>query len=590
MSVHNDLAPTQGKLDKMDSAKILLVDDETHILNGYRRGLCHKFALDTANSGLEAIDRLAQNSDYAVVVTDMRMPGMNGLELLSQVRKLSPDIARIMLTGNSDQQTVIDAVNQGEVCKFLTKPCNLDTLESAIADGIQQHRLAKTNQALLKRNSSRIKGLAKKLAHQSLHDPLTGLDNRHSFEIRLTWAIESSQKEDLIHAVCYLDLDHFHVINGSYGTATGDAVLQQLAKLLTSKRHKDDMVARLSDDKFGILLSKCSLEDACEIVEQLQQQIRIFSFGHEGHDISISASMGLIPITNSDSDIAAIIRKAEASCALAKESGRNLLHIADPSDQELKRRLNEMLVASDINRALKEDRFQLYYQPITPIASGKSEGQHLELLLRMLDADGKIHLPSEFLPAAEHYHLSPQIDCWVICSAASWLENHPEQLQKISSCSINLSGLSLGSSVVMKCITQAFESGGVPKNKVCFEVTETAAILKLDLAIEFISALKAQGFMFSLDDFGSGYSSFNYLKSLPVDYLKIDGAFVKNISSDKVSRSMVKSIHEIGQAMGIKTIAEFVENQDILNCLEGLQIDYAQGYLIARPRPLDDLK
>ncbi len=574
----------------MDSANILLVDDELSVLEGYRRSLRKQFKLDTAISGQEAIEMLCNNPHYAVIISDMRMPNMSGLELLSRARELSPDTVRIMLTGNSDQQTVVDAVNQGEVYRFLSKPCDSATLAAAIVDGIQRYQQSKSNQTLLQKSASKVKGLTQKLSHQALHDPLTGLDNRKSFELRLQQALESAQNEGQIHAVCYLDLDHFHVINDNYGIAAGDEFLKELAKILRSGRRKADMVARLAGDKFGILLDDCNLEEARKIIRQLHQKLKTFHLIYDHKEIGINASIGLTPITGEDESVSAIIKTAEAACRLASENGVNLLHVADPQDPEFQRRLHEVLLATDIARALEENRFQLYYQTIAPIAPSQTEGTHYELLLRMVEPDGTIRLPDDFLPSAERYHLAPQIDCWVIRHAIDWLCANPKRLNALSTCSINLSGLSIGNSEVLNCITEIFTECPVTPDKICFEITETAAITKLDTAIEFISDLKSMGFQFSLDDFGKGYSSLAYLKNLPVDYLKIDGMFVKNMDSDIVNRNMVKSIHEIAQAMGIKTVAEFVENKEIYRCLEEIEIDYAQGYLIALPNPLDDME
>jgi diguanylate cyclase (GGDEF)-like protein len=574
----------------MDSANILLVDDEVSVLEGYRRRLRKQFRLDTAISGQEAIEMLCNNPPYAVIISDMRMPNMSGLELLARARELSPDTVRIMLTGNSDQQTVVDAVNQGEVYKFLSKPCDSETLAAAIQDGVERYQQAKLNRALLQQSTSKVKGLTQRLSHQALHDPLTGLDNRKSFELRLQRALESAQNEGQVHAVCYIDLDHFHVINDNYGIAVGDNFLKGLAKLLRSGRRKADMVARIAGDKFGLLLDDCNLEEARKIIQQLRQQLKTFHITYDNKDISANASIGLTPISGEDESVSTIIKTAEAACRLASENGINLLHVADPDDPALQQRLKEVMLATDITRALEENRFKLYYQIIAPIAPNQTEGAHYELLLRMLEPDGTIRLPDDFLPSAERYHLAPQIDCWVIRNAVSWLSANPKRLNALSTCSINLSGLSIGNSDVLTCITDTFASNQVSPNKICFEITETAAITRLETAIEFISDLKAMGFQFSLDDFGKGYSSFAYLKNLPVDYLKIDGMFVKNMDNDVVNRNMVKSIHEIAQTMGIKTVAEFVENKKVYECLEEIQIDYAQGYLIALPNPLDDME
>ncbi len=574
----------------MESSRVLLVDDETSVLEGFRRGLRKQFKLKTATSGLEALELLKHSQNYAVVISDMRMPGMTGLELLSKVRELSPDTVRIMLTGNPDQKTVIDAINHGEIYKFLTKPCDISVMGDAIAEGIQRYKQIKANRALLDQSASKVKGLSQQLSYQASHDPLTGLDNRRSFEIRLYQALASAQNEGLTHAVCYLDLDHLHVINDSFGIDKGNELLKRVASILKHGRRRDDMVARLAGDEFAVLLNECDLGQARVIVEKLHKEISELQIENNGNSVAASVSIGLTPITGDDKAVATIIRTAESACALAREKGLNVIHVADDRDEELKERLGEVLLVADINSALEQDRFRLYYQSIVPLNPHISDGQHYELLLRMIRDNGEIYTPNVFLPAAEHYHLTPKIDCWVIRNYANWLKENPAQLKKLSVCSINLSGLSLGSNEVLDCVIDSFSTGPIPAEKICFEITETTAILKLDAAMEFMTSLKSRGFLFALDDFGSGYSSFAYLRNLPVDYLKIDGAFVKNIDQDMVNRNMVKSINEIGRSMGMRTIAEFVENKDVRKCLEEIQVDYVQGYLLSKPRPLDDLQ
>jgi diguanylate cyclase (GGDEF)-like protein len=401
--------------------------------------------------------------------------------------------------------------------------------------------------------------------------------------------LESAQNSETTHAVCYLDLDHLHVINDSFGTDIGDQILKEIAAVLKRGRRHGDMVARLSGDEFALLLSDCNLEQARKIVEPLHRKISELNIERDNTVINVSASLGLAPITSQDQTVTTIIRTAEAACDLAKEKGLNLLHVADEHDEELKEKLGEILLVTDINLALEEDRFRLYYQNIVPLQPDNSEGEHYEILLRMLNEEGETYSPNIFLPAAEHYYLTPKIDCWVIRRCADWLSKNPSKLEKLSVCSINLSGLSIGNSEVLDCIISSFVSSPIPPEKICFEVTETAAILRLEAAMEFITSLKTRGFLFSLDDFGSGYSSFAYLRDLPVDFLKIDGMFVKNMDRDQVNRNMVKTINEIGRSMGIKTIAEFVENEAILKCLGEIEVDYAQGYLIGRPHPWEDL-
>jgi diguanylate cyclase (GGDEF)-like protein len=573
----------------MESAKVLLVDDDPSVLEGYRRGLRKQFRLVTALSGKRALAILSQSSDYAVVISDMRMPLMSGLQLLSKVREINPDTVRIMLTGDADQQTVIDAINQGEIYKFLSKPCDTAAMGEAIAEGIKRYQQATTNRKLVDKSISKAKVLAQQLSYQAEHDNLTGLYTRQSFEDRLMQALGSAQNQGVTHAVCYLDLDHLHIINDSFGAETGDLLLQQVATVLKRGRRHNDTVARLGGDEFAILLIDCNMQQARKIVEGLHQEICAINLEKDGMSMNASACLGLTPINGEDSTAATILLTAEAACGLARERGLNILHVADENDQELRDRLGEVLLVSDINLALEQDNFKLYYQDIVRVNPDGGEGRHYELLLRMADKEGNIFSPDSFLPAAEHYYLMPKIDCWVIRSCAKKLAKNRDLLQKLSVCSINLSGLSLGSSEVLECIKESFCSDPVPPEKICFEITETAAITRLEIAKEFISKLKSQGFLFALDDFGSGYSSFAYLRDLPIDFLKIDGAFVKNMDSDKLNRVIVKTISELGQAMGIETIAEFVENQAIHRCLKELKVDYAQGYLISKPLPWEDL-
>jgi diguanylate cyclase (GGDEF)-like protein len=573
----------------MDSAKVLLVDDEPNVLESYRRGLRKQYDLEIASSGQSALEILRQGPEYAVVISDMTMPGMSGLELLSKVRKISPDTVRIMLTGNADQQTVIDAINQGEIYRFLTKPCGTAAMIEAIADGIKQHKQTKAKRLLIDKSVSKANRLAQQISYQTTHDTLTGLYTRQSFEDRLQQAIGSAQNEGVTHAVCYLDLDHLHIINDSFGTEIGDELLKKIAATLKLGRRRNDTVARLGGDEFAILLNDCNIEQARIIVETLHQRLCSINLEKDGMSLNASVSLGLTPITSEDHTAATILLTAEAACGLAREKGLNILHVADEHDQELKDRLEEVLLVSDINLALEEDHFKLYFQNIVPIKPVNPQGQHYELLLRMVNSSGKLFTPEFFLPAAEHYYLMPKVDCWVIRNCADRLADNPDLLEKLSVCSINLSGLSLGSSEVLKCIETSFCSDPVPPEKICFEITETAAIIRLETAREFISTLKARGFLFALDDFGSGYSSFAYLRDLPIDYLKIDGAFVKNMDIDKLNRTIVKTIAELAKAIGIQTIAEFVENDTIRAYLEEYQVDYVQGFLISKPLPWEDL-
>ncbi|MGZ3814701.1 MAG: EAL domain-containing protein, partial [Mucilaginibacter sp.] len=317
--------------------------------------------------------------------------------------------------------------------------------------------------------------------------------------------------------------------------------------------------------------------------------IKDFRFAWEDRSFTIGVSIGISAINSSSGNAVNLLKEADAACYAAKDNGRNRVHVFRPDDEELAMRQGEMQWVEKIQRGLEQNRFCLYGQPIVAIAHHE-EGLHFETLVRYQDEDGRIIPPGAFLPAAERYNLASALDRWVIANLFEWMANKPGFLDNLAVCSVNLSGLSMSDETMLAFLSEQFSKWAIPAHKICFEVTETAAIANLSYATKFINQLRERGCLFSLDDFGSGLSSFAYLKNLPVDYLKIDGLFVKDILHDKVDLSMVKSINEVGHVMGKKTIAEFVENEQIFNLLRELGVDYAQGYGIGKPVPLDELK
>ncbi|MEA3275114.1 MAG: EAL domain-containing protein [Pseudomonadota bacterium] len=431
--------------------------------------------------------------------------------------------------------------------------------------------------------------MAREMSHQATHDVLTGLVNRREFEHRLRRILKTSRKENVEHALCYLDLDQFKVINDTCGHTAGDEFLRQLGQSLQRQVRERDTLARLGGDEFGALLEHCPLQQARRVADALRQAVEDFRFFWEGKGFRVGVSIGLVPITQVSENLTAVLRAADSACYAAKEMGRNRIHLYHEDDAGLTRPRGEMQTVTQIIRALEDDRFHLLFQPLVPINDHVHEGTHYELLLRMSDEHGRVALPGTFLPTAERYNLSTKLDHWVTSKAFEWLADHPDHLQQLSLCAINLSGLSLGNEEFLDFVAKTFKENRVLPQKICFEVTETAAIANLSGATRFLKALKSYGCQFALDDFGSGMSSFSYLKNLPVDYLKIDGVFVKDIVDDPIDLAMVKSIHEIGRAMGKLTIAEYVENKAILGKLQEIGIDYAQGYYIGRPQPIEEL-
>ena len=430
--------------------------------------------------------------------------------------------------------------------------------------------------------------LADKIAYQASHDELTGLTNRRQFDVYVQNLVTQAQTDNSSHIMCYLDLDQFKIVNDTCGHLAGDELLRQLGELLRQHVRKTDVLARLGGDEFGILMAHCSKEQALITGDKLRNAIADFQFGWESRSFSISVSIGIAPIDHTSGNAVDILKEADAACYAAKEKGRNRVHVFSSTDEELAERQGEMQWVEKIRLGIEENRFELYGQLIVPTGNHQ-EGLHFETLLRYRDEQGNIIPPGAFLPSAERYNMAPALDRWVISNLFKYLRTTPGFIDRLELCSVNMSGLSLSDENMLDFISEQFQKWQIPTYKICFEITETAAISNLSYAKHFIDTLHKKGCLFSLDDFGSGLSSFAYLKNLPVDFLKIDGLFVKDILEDKIDWTMVKAINEVGHVMNKKTIAEFVENQNIFDLLKTLGVNYAQGYGIAKPVPLRDL-
>jgi diguanylate cyclase (GGDEF)-like protein/PAS domain S-box-containing protein len=440
-----------------------------------------------------------------------------------------------------------------------------------------------TGGVLVFHDVSESRELNRRLSYHASHDVLTGLVNRREFETRLERALKSAKARETSYALCYIDLDQFKIVNDTCGHSAGDALLGQVGALLKSKVRWRDTLARLGGDEFGVLLESCSLEEALRTAETLRESIRNFRYTWEDRTFRLGASIGVVPITAENEDVASVLSAADSACGAAKESGRNRVHCFEENDIDLMRRRREMQWAARINNALEESRFELFRMTIQPLQT-EDAGEHFELLLRMRDESGKIVAPDQFIAAAERYGITPSIDRWVIDSAFRWLVSEADERRRLTMCSINLSGQSLGDDKFLPFVIEQFHRSGIDGSKICFEITETAAIANFSQASRFIQALKELGCKFALDDFGTGLSSFGYLKHFPVDFLKIDGSFVKGLLHDPIDREMVRSINEIGHLTGKKTIAEWAENAEIVEVLRGLGVDYAQGYGISQPQ------
>jgi len=439
------------------------------------------------------------------------------------------------------------------------------------------------------RNIAEARALARKMDYLATHDTLTGLVNRREFEQRLERAVAAAEEAAAEHVLCYLDLDQFKVVNDSCGHAAGDELLRQLTALLQGRVRKGDTLARLGGDEFGVLLEHCRLADALPLAEALRTTVEAFRFVWDGRAFCVGTSIGVVAIDHAATSAAAVLSAADTACYAAKDGGRNRVHVYEAHDEETIRRRGEMQWVSRIREAIENGHFSLGFQPIHALDAGEAGCRHIELLLRMVEADGGETLPGAFIPAAERFCLMPGIDRWVIRAAFDWLRRNEAHGRGLETCFINISGQSLGQAAFLGYIREQLAASGVPPEMICFEITETAAVANLAQAVHFMRALKAQGCRFALDDFGSGMSSFGYLKNLPVDFLKIDGTFIRGMVDDPVDRTMVQAINQVGQAMGIRTIAEFVESEAILEQVRGIGIDFAQGHALARPAPLDRL-
>ncbi len=432
---------------------------------------------------------------------------------------------------------------------------------------------------------SKERRLHRALYYQASHDALTGLINRREFENRLTAAVESVRQDgESRHALLYLDLDQFKLVNDTCGHPAGDQLLKQITGVLQTRVRAGDTLARLGGDEFGILLQNCEVDQAVRIAETLRQAIRDYRFTWQDGVLGVGVSIGIVEITKETPTVANVMSAADVACYSAKDLGRNRLHLYTPDN--VPERHREMHWVSKLTRACDEGRFDLFYQPIVPIRENTHDREHFELMLRLRDDTGGLISPTVFIPAAERYNIMPAIDRWVVKTALDRVAHRTGSGIKPYTVAINLSGNSLNDEHFLEFLIAQLSGVNLTAGAICFEITETAAIANLGNVVYFMRELKARGCHFALDDFGSGLSSFMYLKTLPVDYLKIDGQFIESVTRDPVDRSMVEAISQIGKAMGIQTIAERVESQEVLTELGRLGVGFAQGFHIAAPRSI----
>lgn len=438
---------------------------------------------------------------------------------------------------------------------------------------------------------STVRELTNQLSYQATHDPLTGIANRRFFEEKLTQLINLSAQNGSVHALCYIDLDQFKLVNDTCGHTAGDELLIQLTGLFKQQIRENDTLARLGGDEFGLLLESCDISLADDLAHRIRSALHAFSFNYKDKVFNVRASIGVVEISRQSGELANVLSAADIACYSAKDAGRDEVRIYNPSDKDTISRQGEMRWLPFVQSALANDDFVLFLQPIVALR-GRSESTRYEVLLRMVSETGELILPGKFIPAAERYGLMKEIDHWVIEHTIKRLGTHLGSDANASpqvQFSINLSGQSITDLKIIDHINQALERYAVNPALVCFEITETAAITNLSVAVELINTLKATSCCFSLDDFGTGLSSFAYLKRLPIDYLKIDGQFVKGIVDSQFDQAMIKSMCEIAKVFNIKIIAELVDNLEVAKKLEAVGVDFAQGYYYGYPSPADEV-
>lgn len=427
--------------------------------------------------------------------------------------------------------------------------------------------------------------LSREMRYRASHDPLTGLINRSEFDRRLQTVFEKSHSDGSSNSLLYIDLDQFKIVNDSCGHAVGDDLLKQVSKLLAGAIRSGDTLARLGGDEFGVILESCSVEMAQKIAQSMCDRMRDFRFVHDDKRFRVGTSIGLVPIDGTMPTLASILQAADNTCYAAKEAGRNRVHVWIDTDQAIAARSGEMRWASRIERALDDNQFVLFAQNIRPI-QGKLAGRHLELLIRMKDEDGSLISPSAFLPSAERFNLATRLDQWVLKHAIDWIRSLPPATE-LETISVNLSGHSIGDrSFHRQAIAILKDAGESVCQRLCFEITETAAVTNMADATTFIDQVRRRGVRVALDDFGAGASSFGYLKRFPVDYLKIDGQFIRDITEDPLNDATVRCFVEVARVLGIKTVAEYVESAEILSKLASIGVDYAQGFHIHKPEAI----
>jgi len=468
------------------------------------------------------------------------------------------------------------------VSRITGEECSIEVRVSPIRQGVRQL----SGCVVVLHDVSEIRGLARQMSYQASHDPLTGLCNRREFERRVGEAIAMARSGNGSHVLCYLDLDRFKRVNDTCGHMAGDNLLREVAGVIRDQIRDSDTVARIGGDEFGMLLSGCPLDKARQLADDVCAAIRDYRYVWRDQIFTIGVSIGLVEIAHESGSMEDMLSAADSACYVAKQHGRGRVHVYSSRDEAVARQRGEILWLQRLQTALKEDLFELYVQPIVSASGRVDTGPACEVLLRLCDDDAGMISPTDFMQAAERYHLMPNVDRWVLQTAFAAIGSGSLRLPDQRSCAINLSGQTLGDPQFLDFVVDCLDRTGVAPARVCFEITESAVMSNLSHAARFIAVLHGMGCQFALDDFGGGMGSFAQLKQLSLDYLKIDGSFVRDLGTDEVNQAMLSAMIDLARTMDIRVIAEQVEDEAAYSRLRSLGVDFVQGYVVGRPKPL----
>ncbi|HVP32107.1 MAG TPA: EAL domain-containing protein [Steroidobacteraceae bacterium] len=560
-------------------------------------------ALRLAGESAPTPQQLALNSlAEAIIATDERgritflnpaAERLTGSDAAQATGKLLEEI--VSLVDESDRRLLSDPVHQaltsgapvslGRRALLLSRSNGSERSIELSASPVRNDAKEVIGAVLLLHDVTELRGLARQMSYQATHDALTGLANRREFERRLEEAIEGGHRGDGQHVLCYLDLDRFKLVNDTSGHLAGDSMLREVAKLLRDAVRDSDTVARLGGDEFGMLLIGCPLEKARQIADDVCRSVGDYRFVWKDRIFNIGVSVGLVEISRESGTLEELMAAADTACYVAKKQGSGRVAVYSARDEALARHSGEIQWLQRLQGALKDNRFQLYQQVIVP-AHGGDGGPAMEVLIRLRDENGQELPPAEFMRAAERYRLMGLVDRWVVQTTLAALGRGAIVVQPDRSVAINISGQTLGDAQFLEFVVECLDSTGVAPAQICFEIAESAVVANLEHARRFVGVLHGMGCKFALDDFGSGVGSFSNLKNLPLDYLKIDGSFIRNLARDTVNQAMVTAMIKLARTLNFKVIAEQVEDTTALEAARRMGVDYLQGYAIGRPQPL----